>query len=223
MLTCMLVSNLIARTMKLKIVLLLNLYGQLKPNQFLTFPSSRFTRIGKWKCNLHFMYPSAINFMRYWKTNTKNCRILYRSSMNWSTMHTVNGIILLLILLIIAMTFCGKSNQPLTKDDWVSEGVDRYIVLPSQYFGIEESCCLGLAQSSRNLLLEKCVRNMGNFRFNLIQQNDMIIIITVVIKCLFEKNRNIISMIMMTSTYCLFQINKKSITWIILTSNGNIM
>jgi hypothetical protein len=42
------------------------------------------------------------------------------------------------------------------------------------------------------------VRNIGNFRFNLIQQNDMIIIITVVIKCLFEKNRNIISMIMMT-------------------------
>jgi hypothetical protein len=39
----------------------------------------------------------------------------------------------------------------------------------------------------------------------------MIIIITVVIKCLFKKNRNIISMIMMISTYCLFQINKKNI------------
>jgi hypothetical protein len=55
------------------------------------------------------------------------------------------------------------------------------------------------------------VRNIGNFRFNLIQQNDMIIIITVVIKCLFEKNRNIISMIMMTSICCLFQINKSII------------
>jgi hypothetical protein len=52
---------------------------------------------------------------------------------------------------------------------------------------------------------EVFVRNIGNFRFNLIQQNDMIIIITVVIKCMFEKNRNIVSMITMTSTYCLFK------------------
>ena len=40
--------------------------------------------------------------------------------------------------------------------------VDRYIVLPSQYFGIEESCCLGLVQSSRIY----CCKNViiGNLR-----------------------------------------------------------
>jgi hypothetical protein len=78
---------------------------------------------------------------------------------------------------------------------------------------IAEACPFGagISGSQAYLHLHHLVRNIGNFRFNLIQQNDMIIIITVVIKSLFEKNRNIISMIMMTSTYCLFQINKKSI------------
>ena len=40
--------------------------------------------------------------------------------------------------------------------------VDRYIVLPSQYFGIEESCCLGLVQSRRIYCWKNVI--IGNLR-----------------------------------------------------------
>jgi hypothetical protein len=45
----------IARMIKLKIILLLNLYRHHKPNQFLALSSSRFTRIGKRICILDYI------------------------------------------------------------------------------------------------------------------------------------------------------------------------
>jgi len=57
----------IALMMKLKIVLLLNLYNLHKPNQFLAPSSSLFTGIGESRWNLNLMYPSVIEFLRCWK------------------------------------------------------------------------------------------------------------------------------------------------------------
>ena len=100
----------IARKMKLKIVLLLNLYGQHKEIH------------DKKIWNLHLMSQMWPYFYEMLKIDNSNYLILCHHSMNWSFVHNVNGIIMLLMLLMTAMSSVGMSNQPLMNNDWVYHG-----------------------------------------------------------------------------------------------------